>query len=120
MQILYKILAGGVMAAAASQAGSGDDPAKMKPISMLQGHDTLIEYPLARLFRDSASWQELWTIHKGIAGVASASGGIVNGDAKPPPTVDFAKNQVFAVFGGQCPNVQAYDYVRTDVINNRA
>lgn len=119
MQIIYKVIAAGLYTLMNASSGSGD-PSKVKPLAMLQGHDTLIEYPLVRMIKDSSVWSELWTLHKGIAGVATASGGIVNGDARTPPSVDFAKNQVLIVFGGQVPNVQAYDYVKTDVEDKTA
>jgi hypothetical protein len=40
MQIVYKILAGAIMSALTQ--GAGDDASKVMPISMLNGHDTLI------------------------------------------------------------------------------
>jgi hypothetical protein len=59
-------------------------------------------------------------LHKGLVGLQTNVQTINNADARPAPAVNFAKNQVLIVFGGQCPGVQAYTYVRTDVQNNRA
>ncbi|MDR3690611.1 MAG: hypothetical protein P4L46_14630 [Fimbriimonas sp.] len=113
MVIVYKFLAASLIALTHT-SGTGD-PSKVKPLGMIQGGVSLIGFPLVRMIQNQEQWNELWTLHKGIPGVPSASGGIVNADAQRPPNVDFAKSQVLVVFGGQVANVQAYDYVRTVV-----
>ncbi len=113
MVIVYKLVATSILAIL-NTTGHGD-PSKVKPIAVLQGHDTLIEYPMVRMIQDQKTWGQLWTLHKGISGIPGASGGIVNADSSPTPVVDFGENEVLIVFGGHNANVQAYDYVKTDV-----
>ena len=120
MQIVYKIIAAGVMAAMHPAIKGGDDPAKIVPTGEIKGHDTLLEIQLVRMIRDQKAWSELWTAHKGISDVPGAAGTIYNGDARPAPAVDFTKNQILIVFGGHTYGVQAYDYVTTVVHDGTA
>jgi len=113
MVIVYKLVAASLFALM-NHTGTGD-ASNVRPIAMLNGGKSLITFPLVRMIQNSTQWGELWTIHKGIASVPSAAGTIVNADAEKPPVVDFDKNQVLIVFGGQLTNVQAYDYVKTIV-----
>ncbi len=111
MVIVYKYLAASLFAI--MNPTGIDDPAKLKPVGMLQGHDTLIDYPLVRMIRDAKTWSELWILHKGVPAVSTGAGTIANGDAQPLPKVDFDKNQVLIVFGGQMQSIQAFDYLQT-------
>jgi|GEM_PF-2345018 len=118
MVIVYKLVAATLMALA-HPSGNGD-PSKVKPLEMVQGHDTLIDFPMVRMIQNDKDWSDLWVLHKGVPSVSGSTGTIVNAEARSAPKVDFQKNQVLVVFGGHNWSVQAYDYVKTDVRGKEA
>ena len=118
MVIVYKLIAATLMALA-HPSGTGD-PSKVKPVEMLQGHDTLVEFPMVRMIQDEKTWTELWVLHKGAPTLPGSGGTVGNADSRPTPKVDFDKNEILVVFGGHNWSIQAYDYVKTDVRGKEA
>jgi hypothetical protein len=66
---------------------------------LAHGGGSAITTPERDVVTDEAAWERLWANH-------SAAGAVLNpdGSPQPPPTVDFAKETVVAVFLGNEPN----------------
>lgn len=89
----------------AAAFGPGD-ALKMKPLQTMNGGDSKSPVVMVRMIQSDSQWKELWAYHKGV-NLKTAK------DAPTPPPVDFAKDEVLAVFGGHMADVQSYEYVKT-------
>lgn len=81
-------------AASAAIAGAPIVAQKQETIDnqMLSGFSSGITQPLEKVISDQKTWEEYWTRHqKGL------------NEQSPPPTVDFEKSQIIAVFAGNQP-----------------
>jgi hypothetical protein len=93
-----------------------------KAIGQMTGTDTTVEVPRVELIRDQAAWLHLWREHRAILQLNVPTG------APPPstaddsdrPKVDFTKEMVLCLFGGQSRNIGGFHVVEVGDVKNVA
>lgn len=105
MLIGWKALAG--MVAALAAKGTFDPEPAFKVLAQESGADSHIESPRAQLVADSPTWRLVWKAHKNSM-IVSGYGQQRLEDGIPAPAVDFTKNVVICLFGGQSQNVGGF------------
>jgi hypothetical protein len=93
-----------ILIALGALAGPKHADPKFEVLGYTTGEDTKVEFSYLGLIETKAAWVDLWESHKGPAEFA----GLANGDAFPPPELDFKKQMVLAFYMGQQRGVTGF------------
>jgi len=88
------------------KAGALDPETPFKILGQMTGADSLVEAPRVLIAKSASGWNDVWQQHRQTAIIGSLPGAPkVTDGLGDKPTVDFTKNVVLCVFGGQSRNV---------------
>lgn len=86
-----------VTAMLSAQKAAGT-PVQVRLLDTVSGLDSFVPEPTIRLIRDDGAWKKTWADHMYVP-MTNGSNDFVAAPA--PPTIDFAKTMVLALFDGQ-------------------
>ncbi|AIE84443.1 hypothetical protein [Fimbriimonas ginsengisoli] len=108
MLLAYKIIVSTLLSVA--QNGIPKEEAPFKALGQMTGADSQVESPRVEMVQDNANWARVWRDHRQSTNVVPGISAPVT-DLPDRPVVDFEKNVVLCLFGGQSRNVTGFDIV---------
>jgi len=87
------------------KSGALDPETPFKIQGQMAGADSLVESPRILIAKSQSGWNEVWQLHRQTAVIGPPGANRVTDPQSDKPAVDFEKNVVLCVFGGQSRNV---------------
>lgn len=110
----YQVVAAGIALLLKSGALIQEPP--FRAMERMTGTDTAIEQPMVLMVRDQAGWIQLWRQHRQIVQTGSPPAGATavappqaTADDSDRPKIDWSKQMVLCLFGGQSRNIGGFE-----------